>query len=37
MTIPATIEFKQSIGATEALTPGAYAKALTFTLSVTTP
>ena len=37
VTIPTTIEFKQSIGAAEALKPGAYGKALTFTLSVTTP
>ena len=37
VTIPTTIEFKQSIGAAEALKPGGYGKALTFTLSVTTP
>ena len=37
MTIPTTIEFKQSIGADEALHPGAYSKALTFTLSVAAP
>jgi hypothetical protein len=35
--IPSTIEFKQSIGEGEVLRPGTYAKALTFTLSVTTP
>ncbi len=32
-----TVEFKQSIGATEALRTGTYAKTLTFTLSTTTP
>ncbi len=37
VTIPTTIEFKQPIGAAETLKPGAYAKALTFTLSVTSP
>jgi hypothetical protein len=31
------IDFKQSIGATDALRTGAYAKTLTFTLSTTTP
>jgi hypothetical protein len=35
--IPTTIEFKQSIGDSEVLRPGRYTKALTFTLSVTTP
>ena len=33
----ATIGFKQSIGATDALRTGAYSKTLTFTLSTTTP
>jgi hypothetical protein len=33
----ATLNFKQSIGATEALRTGGYAKTLTFTLSTTTP
>jgi hypothetical protein len=37
VTIPTTIEFKQSIGATETLRPGTYGKTLTFTLSTTTP
>jgi hypothetical protein len=37
VTIPTTIDFKQSIGATETLRPGTYTKALTFTLSVSTP
>jgi hypothetical protein len=37
VTIPTTVEFKQSIGATETLRPGTYTKALTFTLSVSTP
>jgi hypothetical protein len=32
-----TVNFKQSIGANEALRTGTYAKALTFTLSTTTP
>ena len=32
-----TVEFKQSIGATEGLRTGTYAKTLTFTLSTTTP
>ena len=32
-----TVAFKQSIGATDALRTGAYAKTLTFTLSTTTP
>jgi hypothetical protein len=32
-----TINFKQSIGANEALRTGAYAKTFTFTLSTTTP
>ena len=32
-----TITFKQSIGATEALRTGSYAKTLTFTLSTTNP
>ena len=31
------IEFKQSIGATDALRTGTYSKTLTFTLSTTTP
>ena len=31
------LEFKQSIGATDALRTGSYAKPLTFTLSTTTP
>jgi hypothetical protein len=34
---PVTIGFKQSIGADDALRTGGYAKALTFTLSTTTP
>ena len=33
----ATLNFKQTIGGTEALRTGAYAKTLTFTLSTTTP
>ena len=33
----ATLKFKQSIGGTEALRTGGYAKTLTFTLSTTTP
>jgi extracellular elastinolytic metalloproteinase len=37
VTIPTTIEFKQSIGAGETLRPGTYGKTLTFTLSTTTP
>ena len=32
-----TIDFKQSIGASEALRTGAYAKTLTLTLSTTAP
>ena len=32
-----TITFKQSIGANDALRTGTYSKALTFTLSTTTP
>ena len=32
-----TLEFKQSIGANDALRTGTYAKTLTFTLSTTTP
>ena len=35
--IPSTVEFRQSIAAGDVLRPGAYAKALTFTLSSTTP
>ena len=31
------IEFKQAIGASDALRTGTYSKALTFTLSTTTP
>ena len=31
------IEFKQAVGATDALRTGAYGKALTFTLSTTAP
>ena len=31
------VEFQQSIGATDALRTGIYAKTLTFTLSTTTP
>ena len=34
---PVTIDFKQSIGANEALRTGAYGKTLTFTLSTTAP
>ena len=34
---PVTVEFKQSIGANDALRTGTYAKTLTFTLSTTTP
>ena len=34
---PVTINFKQHIGATDALRTGAYTKTLTFTLSTTTP
>jgi hypothetical protein len=37
VTIPATVEFKQSIDAGEVLRPGAYTKALTFTFAVSTP
>jgi hypothetical protein len=37
VTIPTTIEFTQAIGADEVLRPGAYTKALTFTLAVTNP
>ena len=33
----ATLNFKQSISATEPLRTGAYSKTLTFTLSTTTP
>jgi hypothetical protein len=32
-----TINFRQSIGAGDALRTGAYSKTLTFTLSTTTP
>jgi hypothetical protein len=32
-----TLNFKQSIGATDALRTGSYAKTLTFTLSTTNP
>ena len=32
-----TIDFKQHIGATDALRTGAYSKTLTFTLSTTQP
>ena len=32
-----TIDFRQSIGANDALRTGTYAKTLTFTLSTTTP
>ena len=32
-----TIEFKQSIGANDALRTGTYSKTLTFTLSTTPP
>ena len=32
-----TLEFKQSIGANDALRTGTYSKTLTFTLSTTTP
>jgi hypothetical protein len=31
------VEFKQAIGASDALRTGTYSKALTFTLSTTTP
>jgi cytochrome c len=34
---PVTINFKQSIAATDSLLRGAYSKTLTFTLSATTP
>jgi hypothetical protein len=34
---PVTIDFRQSIAATEGLRTGAYGKTLTFTLSTTTP
>ena len=34
---PVTLGFKQSIGATQALRTGTYAKTLLFTLSTTTP
>ncbi|HEY6891559.1 MAG TPA: M64 family metallopeptidase [Solirubrobacter sp.] len=34
---PVTVNFKQTIGANDALRTGAYAKTLTFTLSTTTP
>ena len=32
-----TVDFQQAIGAADALRTGTYAKALTFTLSTTTP
>ena len=32
-----TVNYKQSIGASDALRTGSYAKTLTFTLSTTTP
>jgi hypothetical protein len=32
-----TVNFKQPIGATDALRTGTYSKTLTFTLSTTTP
>ena len=32
-----TVDFKQSIGANDALRTGSYSKTLTFTLSTTTP
>jgi extracellular elastinolytic metalloproteinase len=35
--VPNAVEFRQPIGAGEVLRPGAYTKALTFTLAVTTP
>ena len=35
--VPDSVEFSQPIGAEEVLRPGAYTKALTFTLAVTTP
>jgi hypothetical protein len=34
---PVTLGFRQSIGATDVLRSGSYSKALTFTLSTTTP
>ena len=34
---PVTLEFKQTIGANDALRTGAYSKTLTFTLSTSTP
>ena len=34
---PVTIDFKQSIAATDSLLTGAYGKTLVFTLSATTP
>ena len=34
---PVTVNFKQSIGATDALRTGNYGKTLTFTLSTTQP
>ena len=34
---PVTIDFRQSIGATEPLRTGTYSKTLTFTLSTTSP
>ena len=37
VTVPNTVEFKQAIAAGDVLRPGTYAKALTFTLSVTGP
>jgi hypothetical protein len=35
--IPNSVEFRQRIAETDVLRPGTYAKALTFTLSVTGP
>ena len=35
--VPGAVEFRQPIGASEVLRPGAYTKALTFTLAVTNP
>ena len=32
-----TVQFKQSVGSTDALRTGAYSKSLTFTLSTTNP
>jgi hypothetical protein len=34
---PVSVDFKQSIGASDALRTGTYAKTLTFTLSTTNP